>query len=598
MIVPILLFVQVFLLPGLVVYFNREKEMVRLITKIIVSSISISIFSFSTVLLLRNMIDSNLLIFSLIFSIIISLLLRYLIRKDKEKISSKNIKFSLWFFLLFVICFTVNIALFFHHKSIVGADIGRFGIISHALFLKGKFETDLTPYDMAKDFFYFPGTILLSPLFEIVGINPIAFLSFLTFFFSSLYGLPVYLITKKLFNDDIAISSFLFSSFLFNPVINIGFFGVFPYAIAIFFLLSFIYFFLENEKDSLILYSCLIDVVCFHAYLLILLFPFLIAAVILKWSLFSFLFEKKFWKFSPIFLLFLFPYFLKTHGGLFIPFEWEKKLDIFMFSTFNRNLSLEKVIQYILFSSPVGFNFSIFLVVGLILFIFSMIRYHKNFKFGTQFLTLSFLLSFVMLFVLFNDMNFARSIWINWFFYSIGFGLIFSDKILNLFILFLIALTTLSPSVFSYFNLYPTYNQGQIPWIVWNSFYDAINFIKHNTQLNSTFLIDGGGAGCTGASASYGERIFPLTSRKIFYFSDYCWANYDKEEYRKRVELYRKISINPNNLEIINMLKQKYGITHIFIGPTDVGLNKNLFNNSTFYKLIYENKDFRIFKIL
>jgi hypothetical protein len=194
-------------------------------------------------------------------------------------------------------------------------------------------------------------------------------------------------------------------------------------------------------------------------------------------------------------------------------------------------------------------------------------------------------------------MNFARSIWINWFFYSIGFALIFNDNKLNLLLLLLIAITKIPPSIFSYFDLRPTYDKGQIPWIVWNSFYDAINFIKYNTSESSTFLIDGGGAGCTGASASYGERIFPLTSRKVFYFSDYCWARYDENEYRKRVSLYREFSINPSDEKLIKKLKE-HNVTHIFIGPTDVALNKNLFYNSSFYKLIYENRDFKIFEIL
>jgi len=174
--------------------------------------------------------------------------------------------------------------------------------------------------------------------------------------------------------------------------------------------------------------------------------------------------------------------------------------------------------------------------------------------------------------------------------------LIFNDNKLNLILLLLIANTKIPPSLFSYFDLHPDYDKGQVPWIIWNSFYEAISFIKYNTPENSTFLIDGGGAGCTGASASYGERIFPLTSRKIFYFSDYCWAKYDENEYRMRVSIYRELSINPSDEKLIKKLKE-YNVTHIFIGPTDVALNKNLFYNSSFYKLIYENRDFKIFEV-
>ena len=594
-ILSIILFFQIFVLPGLILYIKKEKEIGKMIVKVIISSLAVNIFSFSFILLIRNTIDFELLFIASIFSFLISFLLRKIIKKGE--ISLKFLKNDLWLLLLLSISFLVNFTLFFHQKSIVGADVGRFGIISHSIFLKGKFETNLEPYDMAKDFFYFPSLILIPPLFEVVGVDPITFLSFLVFFFSSLYALPIYLITKKLLNEDVAISSFLFSSFLFNPLINIGFFGVFPYAISIFFFLSLLYFVLEKKKDFIPICTSLIGLISFHMYPSILLIPFLVSLFIVNFQTLSFVLDKKFWKFLLFFSLFFIPYFLKTYSSFFVPFQMERKLDIFMFSTFNRNLSLKEKLQYILFSSPVGFNKNILLVVGLIVFLFSSIRNFRRFKFGIKFLTLSFILCIPMLLITFNDMNLARSIWINWFFYSIGLGLLLNDKKLNLLILALIAITKLSPSIFSYFELQTTYEKGQIPWVVWSSFYDAIDFIKQNTSKDSIFLIDGGGAGCTGASASYGERIFPLTSRKIFYFSDYCWAQYDEGEYRKKVTIYREFSINPSNIHIIQELK-RYGITHVFIGPTDVGLDKNLFNNSSLYKLIYENKDFKIFKIL
>jgi hypothetical protein len=594
-ILSIILFFQIFFLPGLVVYIKKEKEIGKMIVKVIISSLVVNIFSFSFIFLIRNIIDLKLFFIASIFSFLVSFLLRKII-KERE-VSLKILKNDLWLLLLLSISFLVNFTLFFNQKSIVGADVGRFGIISHSIFLKGKFETNLEPYDMAKDFFYFPSIILIPPLFEMVEVNPITFLSFLVFFFSSLYALPIYLITKKLFNEDVAISSFFFSSFLFNPLINIGFFGVFPYAISIFFFLSLLYFVLENKKDFISICTSLMGLISFHMYPSILLIPFLMSLLILDFQTLSSVLDEKFWKFFLFFSLFFIPYFLNTYPSLFVPFQMERKLDIFMFSTFNRNLSLKEKLQYILFSSPIGFNKNILLVVGLIVFLFSSIRNFRRFKFGIKFLTLSFILCIPMLLITFNDMNLARSIWINWFFYSIGLGLLLNDKKLNLLILALIAITKLPPSIFSYFELQATYEKGQIPWVVWSSFYDAIDFIKQKTPEDSIFLIDGGGAGCTGASASYGERIFPLTSRKIFYFSDYCWAQYDEDEYRKKVTIYREFSINPSNIHIIQELK-RYGITHVFIGPTDVGLDKNLFNNSSLYKLIYENKDFKIFKIL
>ena len=588
------LFLQLFFVPGIIIYWKR-REISEMIVKIIVSSTLINLFSFSLILLFRNVIDLKLVFLSFIFSLFLSLFIRTL--NKTKRVSIKIEKSDLWLLIFLLFSFSVNFALFLYHKSIIGADIGRFGIISHAIFLKGKFETNLKPYDMAEDFFYFPSIILFPPLFELAGIDAVTFLSFLVFFFSSLYGLPVYLISKRLFNGESALASFFFSSFFLNPLINIGFLGVFPYAISIFYFLSFLYFILEKNKDFIAISGSLIGIISFHAYLLFLLVPFLLSLSFLNLQAFSFIVNKKFWIFLLFFSSFLVPYLFKTYKSFLVSFESDKKLDIFMFSTFNRNLPLIQKLQFILFTSPIGFSKNIFLFIGFLVFLFALIKNYKKFYFGTKFLLLSFILSFFLIFASFNDMNFARSIWINWFFYSIGFALIFNDNKLNLLLLLLIAVNKMPPSLFSYFDLRPTYDKGQIPWIVWNSFYDAISFIKYNTSENSTFLIDGGGAGCTGASASYGERIFPLTSRKIFYFSDYCWARYDENEYRKRVSLYREFSINPSDEKLIKKLKE-YNITHIFIGPTDVALNKSLFYNSSFYKLIYENRDFKIFEIL
>ena len=53
--------------------------------------------------------------------------------------------------------------------------------------------------------------------------------------------------------------------------------------------------------------------------------------------------------------------------------------------------------------------------------------------------------------------------------------------------------------------------------------------------------------------------------------------NRHKTEYEKRVELYRKISINPNDKNALRELKT-YGVTHVYIGPNSLGLNKELFH--------------------
>jgi len=139
-------------------------------------------------------------------------------------------------------------------------------------------------------------------------------------------------------------------------------------------------------------------------------------------------------------------------------------------------------------------------------------------------------------------------------------------------------------------------NPSFFPWIVWSHHKEAMDFIKENVPENAVILMDGGGSGCFGANPSAGERIFPLTSRKVFYFTNYCWAKYDREEYAKRVDLYRRIAIDPDDSETLQKLKE-YGVSHVFIGPNDVGLKLRLFQESSKYRLMYDENDYKIFEI-
>jgi hypothetical protein len=127
----------------------------------------------------------------------------------------------------------------------------------------------------------------------------------------------------------------------------------------------------------------------------------------------------------------------------------------------------------------------------------------------------------------------------------------------------------------------------------------AFDFIKINVSENSTFLIDSGGAGCIGGQPfSHGERIFPLTSRKLFYFTNSCPTNFDLKEYQRKVDLYRKISIDPNDEKTLEELKNNYNLTHVYIGPNHVGLDPDMFETSKNYKLIYHENDIYIFEIV
>jgi len=181
-----------------------------------------------------------------------------------------------------------------------------------------------------------------------------------------------------------------------------------------------------------------------------------------------------------------------------------------------------------------------------------------------------------------------------WLFYAIAFGIVF-DSPKSFLLIFLILPFVLSPSPFFWVREF-TPEQREVPWVLWGGFYKTINFIENNISEDAVFLIDGGGIGCTGASANYGERIFPLTSRKIFYFTDTCWAQYDMEDYEKKVDIYNKISINPDDKRALELLKS-YNVTHVYVGPYSIGLNSTLFLNSKHYSEVFRYGNTHIFQI-
>jgi hypothetical protein len=136
-------------------------------------------------------------------------------------------------------------------------------------------------------------------------------------------------------------------------------------------------------------------------------------------------------------------------------------------------------------------------------------------------------------------------------------------------------------------------NPAQELWdIVTYDEISAFEFIR-NTPVDSIFLIDGGSSGITeGHLGSHGDRIFPETSRRIFYYSGLM----DTQEYQRRVDMYRRIAINPDDEVALDELRG-YNVTHVYIGPTDVGLMADLFLESENYELLWRSGDVFIFKI-
>jgi len=523
----------------------------------------------------------------------------------KDRVSNKKVKKKISLIFLITIVLSLFLRLVFLYKidTILGADVGRFANIVHTWKVKDRVTTYLPPYDLATKFFYFPANFFLPLLGEVEGINSIHFLTYLVFAHSFIFPFIVYLITRMFLKEEYALSTYFFSSFFLDPTINIGVFGVFGYSIGIVYFLSVVFLLLKyyfTEKiDKLFFIFSFFLISGFHAYLLVLLIPFVFSLVfhtLTKKNIKKFLNLLKLLPLPLVSLLLFSPlFYLFTPDSIYISFNKEKIADLMMFSFLNRKANLQQRLSFIFFSTPNGLIYSPFLFVGLLCFLFFMYRNRQNEK--IWFVFYSFLFSLILLYGLFDDLNHARSYWLMWLFYSMGLGYVFSKSSFNLIFLLVLSVVIQPSLIFYILNLHPVYETGHIPWIIWPEFKEVMEFIKQNVPLDSTFLIDGGGAGCTGASSSYGERIFDLTSRKIFYFTDYCWAEYDENDYRKRLEIYRKISINPDDKDSIISLKN-FNVTHVFIGPISVGLDKNLFLNSKYYKLTYERNDFYIFEIL
>jgi len=298
-------------------------------------------------------------------------------------------------------------------------------------------------------------------------------------------------------------------------------------------------------------------------------------------------------KASVVALILLFPFLIKFGQYFPISFSKDNVVDLMTFAHDREVMSIDEKLWNILFVPHIGLMYSSLFVIGIVSFVLSLKKFIKDKK-----IILVYFFIFLILqnFIIFNNLNLSRAVSFSWLVYPITFSFYLTNPFLNIVILPIFYFFESPSPLYLIKILTPIEQPGIVPWVVWSGYNEAIAFIRENTMIDSIFLIDGGGSGCTGASSDYGERIFPLTSRRIFYFTDYCWANYDKSEYRKRVEIYRKISINPDDHEALADLKG-YNVTHVFIGPNDVGLNSKLFLNSSNYELIYDENKFQIFKI-
>lgn len=541
-----------------------------------------------------------------LFFILTALPLAKLYQERKEfDLEFKLDNLSKLLLLFVIISIILRVVLFLKIGTILGADVGRFGIIAKTFLLKGNITPNLQPYDLASGFFYFPGAFVLPMLFELIGINSIVGVTLAVFILSFLSGLAFYLMGKIFFDRKVAVSMFFFYSIVFDISLNLGLFGVFPFGLGVFFFIllsvSLLKFYFKKSENILLLFFPVAGVLFFHGYLalpsLIFFFSLISYELLRKGNLKkckSLFFQLI--KAALLVLLILAPYFLYFGGGITVPFQKDNTADLMTFASERRGLTIKDKISTLLFFSHGGTNVFSLALVGLFLFIVFIWKKLKGSWLNKK-VILILLLLYLLVFNLnaLKGCNLHRNSEFNWMFYSAGFSLALSEPPLNLATIPIFYYVE-SPSLPYYIRILEPRTEMRVnQWVIWPGYEDMIKFIRKNVPKNATFLIDGGGAGCTGASSSYGERIFSLTSRKIFYFTDYCWAEYNRSEYEKRVDLYRKISINPDS-EALKELKN-YSVTHVYIGPNSVGLKEKLFEKSKNYRKIYDENDFAIFKI-
>lgn len=506
------------------------------------------------------------------------------------------------FVIYLIIAVVLRLFLWAEIRYIFGTDVGRFAEISHIFYLKGQITPDLRPYNMAYGFFYFLLPILIPTALEYASIDPVITMTALVFIFSILSCIVFYFIMKQFFDERKSAHMFFFYSIAFDIILIFGIAGIYSYALSVLWFFLSIYFinkiFFDGSKSWLNLGLVLALFSVTHIYLLIPLLCYCFALITyeivkensIKRTLFSIKQVLKSLIFPILInipIIFIFGNYIGLQND---PINKGLMLAV---SGYRESMNIYDRLYNIFFSSYTLMS-SIIFMAGLLFFIVSIYKFR-----GRQFVWVFYsIYLFVHNIMAFNDTNLTRVISVVWMTYAIGFGNLLIIPFLNVGLIPLLYFVP-STTVPYYINVLEqknVINENIYPWVLWDDFYKSIDYIKQNTAKDSIFLLDSGGAGCFGSSSSYGDRIFPLTSRKPFYFTDYCWAVWDYADYEKRVDIYRGISINPNNFTILQELKT-YNVTHVFIGPYDVGLNYGLFDNSSYYEEVYNDRGFAIFEI-
>jgi hypothetical protein len=498
-------------------------------------------------------------------------------------------------YLLAIVLFSIVLKLLFFARANwmpIGTDVVRWGTVTHSWFLKGQITPDLQPYFSSGNYFsYTPLTLILGLVAETLFFDPITGATLISCLLSTMSVITFYMLCREFLGEKKALYSSLYYVALFDSsfiyIINRFLYsfasGFFPLFLSMYYLTRAF----KDGKADRFLVPVLVFLATSHFFHLFPLLIFLICLYIVRRDreVLLDILKKSLLAVVMAVLVFL-PYLIVFMGNIghtnqpYVSAEWT------MYETFSElaNASpLERLLVYILANGMEPY-YGFFYGFGLVLMFLAVKRFSKSRKTLSYFFMICLITSFFyttnVMFIRFS--TFPKML------YPLATSIFFSDPSSAIILTGMSFFVERTPAWYAMNDFNNTYLD-----IVTSEEIDAYEFIRQNVPEEATFLIDGGGQGIfEGHSGSHGDRIFVLTSRRVFYYSGIM----ELGEYQKRLDVYRRISINPDNLAAIQELKD-YGVTHVYVGPADVGLNENLFIKSENYELLWREGDVYIFEI-
>jgi len=588
--------VMIFALPGVLILNKHSLE--RLVFAPVISVSFIISLTFFLNLWLGIKIDNNFLdkLLPILFAGIFVYRIFF-----KQQASEKSI--SKYFILILILSIAPRILIVSKIGSLIGTDIVKFATISHVMKLKGVITQNMQPYSLEYSFFYFPLPFTLPLVIETLGIDPITSITFFSFFFNILTIIAFYLLTSKILDQKKALYATLFYSLFFD--ISLDYLmsrGVFAFSIS--FLPSFLVMYLlleyfDNKRHFLLMIFSLLFLFQTHWFL-----SFVIGAFFLSLVVYEYHTTKKFVVVKKIsidllkavlIVLALSLPFLLMFGPSYPVQQAEKSADWKIYESDVEKISFEDKLMSLIFANFATPIMAASYSLGLLV---SVLTIKELLKDKRLIITIFLLLLFTSSFFYMHSITWKRSADYLKIVYPVSYSLLFSHPAFVGIALVASPLVENTP-IWYYLNV-PENVKEEYKFffdVVGKDELKAFEFIKNNVSEDAIFLIDGGGAGCVGARPfSHEERMFPLTSRRVFYFTNSCPFQFDWKDYQKRVDIYRRISINPNDATTLEELK-RYNVTHVYVGPNSVGLQPLLLSSSANYKMIYHEGNVTIYEI-